>query len=49
MEDCSEGSQGPTWTVVLVMMMMMMALNIIYCRERRHISSSQNFLYILKS
>jgi hypothetical protein len=22
-EDCSEGSQGPTWTVALVVMMMM--------------------------
>jgi hypothetical protein len=25
-EDCCEGSQGPTWTVVLVMMMMMMMM-----------------------
>jgi hypothetical protein len=26
-EDCSEGSQGPTWTVALVVVMMMMIMN----------------------
>jgi hypothetical protein len=50
MEGCSEGSQGPTWTVVLLVMMMMMStwrsFSILIFYAARFISRTANVLWL---